>query len=269
MMSKKYKDIDEFRARSGYEIDGRWYPRVTRIVDMKAKPALLKFYATMGYDKASLISQQSAKEGTAVHEAVEAILLGRSPTVARSVSSSVQAFLDFIKKTPIKVLDSKHVEKLVHHKKHGYAGTLDALAEIEGKFGVLDIKTSEGIYRDYNLQTAAYMAALVDEFKDLQTRWILRIDQNQQCLRCGAGMRTKGGRKKIKRPMSNGHLFNNGFHAHYGVSKMCKVDEHDWGPIEGVVELKEIKDSWEEDFAAFLGAKALWEWEHRDWLVKM
>ena len=143
-----YKSEDEFKERCGYEIQGDWYPRVTRITDMKAKPALLKFYATMGYDKAQLIAQRSAAEGTAVHEAVESLLLGDSPVVKKSIAPSVEAFLEFNKKNKIKIADDSHIERLVHHKEHRYAGTLDLLAKIGGKFGVLDIKTSEGIYRD-------------------------------------------------------------------------------------------------------------------------
>lgn len=265
-MVKNFSNIENFKKSCGYEIGGVWYPRVTRIVDMKAKPALLKFYAKMGYDRAQLISKQSAREGTMVHTAVESLLLGKSPVISGKMAPSIEAFLEFISKKKIKVLDENHIERLVHHNEHRYAGTLDVLAQIGGKFGILDIKTSEGIYRDYNLQTAAYMGALVDEFPDLKTRWILRIDQSQQCLRCGASLRTKGGRKKMRPANSNGHLFSNGFHAHYGVSRMCDESKHDWGPDKGVVELKEITDDWRDDFEAFLAAKTLWMWENKEWL---
>jgi len=270
---KKFSNLNDFKANSGYDIEGVWYPRVTRIVDMKAKPALLKFYANMGYDKAQLISHRSAKEGTLVHEAVEKILLGHSPTIPKIIAPSVLAFSDFIKKTPIKVFGIDHVERLVHSKKYKFAGTLDVLAEIDGDFGVLDIKTSEGIYRDYNIQTAAYFAALKDEFPDLACRWILRIDQNSQCVKCGASLRIKGGRKKIKPESanwkSNGHLFSNGFHDHYDITKLCPESDHSWGPVKGLVELRKIEDDWEKDFKAFLGAKSLWEWENHYWISQM
>ena len=115
----------------------------------------------------------------------------------------------------------------------------------------MDIKTSQGIYRDYNLQTAAYMDSLKHEFT-LQNRWILRIDQIQYCNRCRATRRTKGGREKIK---------NNG-------RTPCPNGEHDWGPVTGVIELKEFP-LWEDDFQAFLGAKKLWEWENEYWLKRV
>ena len=66
------------------------------------------------------------------------------------------------------------VERRIVNRDHRYAGTVDAIARIGGKLGVLDIKTSQSIYRDYNLQTSAYMDALKNEFEDLSTRWILK-----------------------------------------------------------------------------------------------
>ena len=40
-----YSNVDNFKNANGYEIDGIWYPRVTSIVGIKAKPALYMFYA--------------------------------------------------------------------------------------------------------------------------------------------------------------------------------------------------------------------------------
>ena len=253
MSFSEFKNEDDFKTQCGYEIDGQWYPRVTRIVDMKAKPALYRFYAMNGFDGAKAISQKSAEEGTAVHEAVEKILIGQRPgDMPATIVPSVRAFLEFIKENKIKV-DPTHVERRIMNPEHRYAGTIDTMAEIDGKFGVLDIKTSENIYRDYNIQTSAYMDALTREFSNLSTRWILRIDQNQLCLRCNATKRNKGGREKIK---------NNGRKN----IDLCPSYSHDWGEVKGIIELRELTDPWQADFKAFLGAKHLWEWEHRDML---
>ncbi|MEZ4156790.1 MAG: hypothetical protein R3B52_02365 [Candidatus Paceibacterota bacterium] len=129
----------------------------------------------------------------------EKMLLGDIPSVVdESIRPSISAFWDFLQKKEIKA-DGEHIELLVKNDEHRYAGTLDALVEMDGKFGVLDIKTSSGIYRDYNLQTSAYVDALQKKFPNLNHRWILRIDQQQTCRRCGAKRRMKGGRENIKR----------------------------------------------------------------------
>ncbi len=250
-MFDEYKNVEEFKEASGYTIDGVWYPRVTKIVSIKAKPALYFFYGEMAnYRAGQEVSKKSAEEGTLIHEAVEALLLGKKPEVHHSILPSVRAFVEFASTMRIET-KPEFIERRIVHLEHRYAGTIDAMAKINGRFGVLDIKTSRAIYRDYNLQTSAYMEALKDHFENLETRWILRIDQDQTCLRCGATRRTKGGREKVK-------IRRNGL-------RPCEV--HEWGPMTGQVELGEFPH-WQSDFKAFLGAKQLWEWENEEWLKK-
>jgi len=249
-------NIEELKTSSGYEIDGFWYPRVTKIVEIKAKPALYRFYAKMqNFAEGERIKQQSANEGTLIHETIENILLGKDPEIPESIEPSIRAFREFVEKNHISV-DKDYVEhRLVNHE-YRFAGTLDAIALIEGKLGVLDIKTSQEIYRDYNLQTSAYLATMRDAIRGLDTRWILRIDQVRLCRHCDARLRSKGGKDQVKIPWGNG----NGVRA-----KNCN---HEWGPMEGFIELKESPE-WENDFSAFLGAKRLWEWENEGWLKKI
>jgi len=245
-----YKDVKQFKEVSGYEIDGKWYPRVTRIISIKSKPALDIFYEQVGsISAAKEITNKSAEEGTKVHEAIEAIMKGEEPVYEDWLKPSVTAFKNFLSFQNIKVVP-EHIERRFVHPDERYAGTIDTLATIDGKFGVLDIKTSAAIYRDYNMQTAAYIAALGKEFPKLTTRWILRIDQTQSCAKCKATMRTKGGREKIKTASS---------------SKKCEAEGHEWQDTKGIIELKEFP-FWRDDYGAFLAAKKLWEWENDYWL---
>jgi len=249
-----YRSADQFKELSGYEIDGFWYPRVTKIIDIKSKPALNYYYAAAAdYKTAQAQTKISAEEGTRVHSAVEKIFTGEKPDDDPSIAPSINAFQEFLETKNIQVAP-EHVEKRVVHYDHRYAGTLDALALIDGRFGVLDVKTSQAIYRDYNIQTSAYMGALHEEFPNLQTRWILRIDQVKTCKNCSATLRTKGGRDKIRAVKVGG--------------KLCADEKHDWGNMKGVVELKEFP-FWHGDFEAFLAAKKLWEWENEFWLKKI
>ncbi len=246
-----YKDVADFKEQAGYDVGGAWFPRVTKIVNIKAKPALNYFYAGVkNYAEGERIKRVSADEGTRLHEAVQAILTDNSPVIAEDIAPSVEAFRRFAEKNPIEV-DPDYIEYRIVNRDHRFAGTIDALALIGGKVGVLDIKTSQSIYRDYNLQTSAYIATLSKELPDVQTRWILRIDQAQVCVKCGAKLRSKGGREKIKIDWSNTFM---------------RVCEHEWSPAPiGEVELREFP-LWENDFDAFLGAKKLWEWENDYWL---
>lgn len=251
MAYSEYKSLDEFKNASGYTIDNIWYPRVTKIVEIKAKPALYRYYGeAASFEAAKAATENSAKEGTLIHETLQKFLVGENPPIPPSIAPAVSAAIDFIKKYDIKV-DPLYIEKRICHKEHKYAGTIDSLALIGGKIGVLDIKTSQSVYRDYNLQTSAYMAVLSQEIKNLATRWIFRVDQIKTCFNCGATLRPKGGRDKIR--------------SRYGG---CANDAHAWSELTGISELKEIPE-WTDDFEAFLGAKKLWEWENASWLKQI
>ena len=249
----EFKTNEEFKQGCGYEINGMWYPRVTRIVEIKAKPALYRFYGKMSsFAEGERIKNQSAAEGTLIHETAEKIFLNQPVSIPESIEPSITALQQFMDENKIKV-DPEYVEARLANHEHRYAGTIDAIAEIDGKLGVLDIKTSQEIYRDYNLQTSAYLAALKNDIEGLETRWILRIDQSRPCIFCGALLRNKGGKLQIKMQWDN------------PVMRACR---HSWGEMKGHIELKEFP-SWEEDFSAFLGAKRLWEWENADWLKRI
>lgn len=247
-----YSNVENFKAATGYEIDGIWYPRVTSIVSIKAKPALYKYYADLpNFAAGEAVKQKSAEEGTLLHETVESILKGEKSPIPNSVAPAVIAFLDFKKQNEIV---PHQIETRVISKKHHYAGTMDCLAELNGQLGVLDIKTSYAIYRDYGIQTSAYVEALRENpsMPPLK-RWILRLDQSRYCIRgCGAKMREKGGNIKIRE-------------AKPSKPSNCS---HVWGEIIGEVELRELTDI-EKDIRAFLAAKTLWEWEHDYWLKQI
>lgn len=244
-----FRNAEQFKEQCGYTINGYWYPRVTKIVEIKSKPALYRFYGEAeNYNAARAMTQKSAEEGTLIHEAAEKLMIGENPEIPSLIKPAIDAFTDFLEYKNIHV-DKEFVEKRIFHPQHRYAGTIDSLALIDGKFGVLDIKTSQAIYRDYNLQTSAYLEALLEELPGLETRWILRIDQIHSCLKCGSTLRPKGGRNKIRRNKKT----------------PCLPENHEWSDLTGVIELQEFP-FWKEDFEAFLGAKKLWEWENQYWL---
>jgi len=252
-----FKNLDEFMNANGYIIGGIWYPRVTAIVAIKAKPALYKFYGdAASFGEALSSVGKSASEGTKIHEAIESILAGQEPTVEAGIMPAINAFKDFLAKNKVEVSQGA-IEKRIWNSDHKYAGTVDAIVHLNGEPGILDIKTSAFIWRDYNLQTAAYMAALQnpESWEELpnhpiETRWILRVDQAFTCRKCGAKKRLKGGRETIRGGDNNANC------------------EHSWGELLGEWEIKELTD-FENDFGAFLAAKKLWEWENKYWLKQI
>jgi hypothetical protein len=241
-----YSSVENFKSACGYDIDGIWYPRVTSIVSIKAKPGLYRFYGGLpSFEAGEQMKTKSAAEGTLMHDTVEQILLGNSIAIPPEIKPAIDELMKFLDKYKITTLQT---EELLVSKRHRYAGTMDAFAEIFGKQGVLDIKTSYAIFRDYGIQTAAYVEALEEQGHRDLTRWILRIDQHKPCLKCNARLREKGGFSKVR-----------------GGSQTCL---HEFGPVKGDVELKELHNLGH-DVKAFLASKDLWEWENAYWLKQI
>lgn len=253
----RHLDGNDFKEKNGYEVNGAWYPRVTKILEVKSKPALEGFFLEMGsIEAANAVKEKSAIEGSMVHETVQKLMCGESIAVPEEIRPAVNAFFDFNEKRNI-LFHPEFIEKQIWSGRHRYAGTVDALAEIDGKFGVLDIKTSTGFYPEYNLQTAAYVEALkeyevqraINLPRQIETRWILRINQHRVCQTCKATLREKGGRSKIRAKKNGG----------------CGEGNHAWGEMMGDIDLKEFPYFYY-DTKAFLAAKTLWEWENNYWL---
>ncbi|MBI3627484.1 MAG: hypothetical protein HY220_01915 [Candidatus Sungbacteria bacterium] len=258
-----FSDGNKFKEEMGYHIDGVWYPRVTKILDIKSKPALDSFFREMGsYESAEEVKNKSAEEGSLIHETAQKLLTGAAVEIPPEFAAALETLMQFNEERKMEFIP-EYIEKQIWSRSHRYAGTVDALCIIDGKFGVLDIKTSPGFYPEYNLQTAAYIQALQEYqmkkalglTRAVETRWILRINQHSVCKKCGAKLREKGGRSKIRNGRRN-------------AVKPCPEAEHEFNGPEGDIELKEFPYYYR-DAKAFLAAKTLWEWENDYWLKQV
>jgi|YNPMSStandDraft_2_1061718.scaffolds.fasta_scaffold04369_2 hypothetical protein len=257
----KYQDIEEFKKDQGYIIENVWYPRVTKICDVKSKPALYYFYAqSPDFETANLKKRKAADEGKIVHEIIESFITRRSIIVPEEYLGFKKAFEDFLKNHSF-FSKFEWIEKKVRHPAYRYVGTFDAVGEIDGYFSLIDIKTSQSVYEDYRLQTAAYFYAINEEpwlldYKGIKTilpreiekRYILRLNQKRICQKCGAVLKVRQMGDKLEKEDNS-----------------CN---HEFGDIVGEWELKEF-DNPEEDFKGFLHCKGLWEWENRDFLKEI
>jgi hypothetical protein len=240
-------DINFFKNLNGYEIEGLWYPRVTAIVKVIAKPGLERWLAKQG----SVAAMEEKRKkitgfGHLVHDTIEKILMGEAPQVDSLILPSVEAVSRWLAAHRVRVLD---VERRVVSRQHFYAGNIDVLAEIDGRFGIVDIKTGAQFWDDYFIQTSAYFQAHNEgDIKKAETHWILRVDQYQECKECGAVKRQKGGEYEIK----GGYL-------------SCP---HQWSELKGVCELQEVDDH-PTYIEIFLTAKKLWEMINREQLAQI
>jgi hypothetical protein len=195
----KTEKIENYKGRFYHTPDGD-FPSVTTILGCVGKPALINWAANTERDlvietaanlyedihgtpkmnRASFVTtmglrlgkekahQRALAKATAigsqVHNLIEWTLraklcqeAGPSPAISPKGMWAFSVFEKWAKAVDLKPL---LIEQTVYSVTHGYAGTLDLLAEVGGKLTVIDWKTGKRVYPEAHLQNAAYRHAL-------------------------------------------------------------------------------------------------------------
>lgn len=109
--------------------------------------------------------QEAGDVGTAVHQWIEMYVnaqmgKGEEPQIPMGpevVTRGVNRWLEWERASDVHWLYS---EQRIYHPDFHYAGTLDAVAILDGVLTLIDFKTSKSVYDEHRLQTAAYVRAL-------------------------------------------------------------------------------------------------------------
>jgi len=117
-----------------YTLDGHEAPSVTEIT------RFLHYKAEYA-DKES--RDRAARRGTAIHELTELIDYGEQVEVPTELRGYIQAWENFKRDYRVKItaIESVVGGYITHFHVWELCGTVDRFAEIEGKFGIIDIKT--------------------------------------------------------------------------------------------------------------------------------
>jgi hypothetical protein len=102
---------------------------------------------------------QAANRGTEVHKLAEQLITGAEVEIPEELAGHAESYVHFLDEfNPQPVL----IEGVVFSHKHGYAGTLDLIADFStlGKRLLVDVKTNRsGIFGETALQLAGYRYA--------------------------------------------------------------------------------------------------------------
>ncbi len=103
-------------------------------------------------------TRQAARTGSEAHDLFERLARGeRIGRVSSDMTPYVRHFADFLQAQQPEFL---HLEETVWSDTHGYAGSFDAIAIIDGETVILDWKTTRsGVHEDVALQLKAYAMA--------------------------------------------------------------------------------------------------------------
>ena len=203
-------DLEFNEAKHQYSHNGEFVPAVTSVLSTTiAKqqflmPWVVKMGAEWFKDNSEAFSQAeisiedmvngikraykkrsvgAINVGRAGHEWCEQAILWKlgnaevpsMPSDEQAVNA-INAFREWVKQKDVEWLAA---EQRVYSRTHNYAGTVDAVARVNGEFTVIDFKTSTRIYEEYYLQVAAYSKCVEDIYGEpVDAAYILRFDKD-------------------------------------------------------------------------------------------
>jgi genome maintenance exonuclease 1 len=146
---------------------GKLYPSVTTVTGHLDKDWYTSWVARVGKEEADRISKKATDRGTRIHALCEDHLLGKNPMpelVDMDMWSDLKPVIDKIDN--IHALESK-----LYSDKLEVAGTVDCIAEFDGRLSVIDFKTSKNPkdinnIEHYFIQATAY-SVMFQELYDI------------------------------------------------------------------------------------------------------
>lgn len=153
----KLTRIDSPSGRLYQTPTGRAYPSVTSILGILGKAEILEWRKRVGEEEANRVAARAARRGTAIHTLCEHYLLNKEVNPGPFDLETFKSITPYLDK-----IDNIHcLETQLYSNFLQVAGTVDCIAEYEGKLSVIDFKTSKRIKsRDdihgYFMQTSAY-----------------------------------------------------------------------------------------------------------------
>ncbi len=208
MKKIKIKKLDlQFDGQNHrYILNGEWVPGVSSVSGMLPKDWLAPWAAKMVVETLKELWKEgvaytqkniddmlylgkvahtrkktdAAEKGNNAHDWFEQrIKTGIEPPLPEDeeIQNCIEHFKDWEKRNKVEWIAS---EVIVGSETYKFAGTLDAIAKINGKLALADFKTSSMIGIDYYLQTGGYQIAVEEMgFKGIEERWILRFPKKK------------------------------------------------------------------------------------------
>lgn len=174
---KEY-DLEYDDKAHSYKVEGVKVPSVTRVVDGCFPKDLTHWALSIGQEEYDKIISEALEVGNDTHQWIEDYInFGHACTdPGHHIFEPVKAFLKWTEEYKPEWIDA---ERKIYCDKYKYAGTVDAVAKINGRVCVIDFKTSKKIYKPYHLQVTAYAQAIkrMDGLKRWPLGIILRLDK--------------------------------------------------------------------------------------------
>ena len=170
-MNKKFEhvnvDLTEMVAETTEK--GRVYktpegidlPSITTVLSILSRDSIAAWRKRVGEEEANRISYRATTRGTAVHEIIEKYLMNDENSREGYTPDVIESFL-VLKSTLDQNIGKIYGQETTLYSTHlGVAGTVDCVAEFDGKLSIIDFKTAmkpkkTDWIKNYFMQESAY-----------------------------------------------------------------------------------------------------------------
>lgn len=149
--------VDSASGRVYQTPSGKAYPSVTSVLGLLGKAEIQAWRERVGEEEANRVSARAARRGTAIHSLCEDYLLNKEVKPGYfdlDTFNSIKPILNRINN--VHCLETKLYSDYLE-----VAGTVDCIAEFDGRLSIIDFKTSKRLktrddIHSYFMQTSAY-----------------------------------------------------------------------------------------------------------------
>lgn len=156
---------------------GNKYPSVTTVLSAHNKDAIIAWRKRVGNEEANRISVAATRRGTKIHSIIESYLKNEDRPIENNLDLN-----RFISLEPyLENIDNIHVQERPLYSDHlRLAGTVDCIAEYDGRLSVIDFKTASKAKKkewihSYFMQCAAYAIMYEERTKRPITNLVIMI----------------------------------------------------------------------------------------------
>lgn len=173
----KLQQINENGTRYYVTPNGNKYPSVTTVLSEYNRKGILEWRKRVGNEQANEISSKASLRGTKFHKLCEQYLQNQS--IEFNTPIEQHAFNTF--KPVLHRINNIHLQEQKMYSDHlRIAGTVDCIAEFDGKLSVVDFKTASRLkdktyIENYFMQCSAYAIMFEEIFKIPVPRIVVAI----------------------------------------------------------------------------------------------
>jgi genome maintenance exonuclease 1 len=161
ILSEKVEQINTDSGRFYQTPTGARYPSATTVIGLLTKDAIMEWRRRVGSEEANKISSKASSRGTRVHKICEDHINNKDVFNMKYSLIDLESF-SRIRKVLDEKIDNIRIQEVKMYSDYlEMAGTVDCVAEYDGKLSIIDFKTAmkpkeKNYITNYFCQASAY-----------------------------------------------------------------------------------------------------------------